>query len=64
MPMTPFFFMEHDIEKVLNMKLILCILEQLFGLKINSHKSELFCFGKAKDMGHMYKQFFRCEYGS
>ena len=28
-------FMSHDLEKALNMKLILCIFEQLSGLKIN-----------------------------
>jgi hypothetical protein len=28
-------FIEHDIHKVLNMKLILCIFKQLSGLKIN-----------------------------
>lgn len=27
-------FMEHDIDKVVNMKLILCLFEQLFRLKI------------------------------
>jgi hypothetical protein len=43
-------FMEHDVAKALNMKLILCIFEQLSGLKINFHKSEIFCFGKAKDI--------------
>jgi hypothetical protein len=31
------------------MKLILSMFEQLSGLKINFHKSEIFCFGKAKD---------------
>ena len=41
-------FMEHDVDKALNMKLILCIFEQLSGLKINFHKSEIFCFGNAK----------------
>ena len=43
-------FMEHDLEKAMNMKLILCIFEQLSGPKINFHKSEIFCFGKAKDV--------------
>jgi hypothetical protein len=43
-------FMEHDTEKAVNMKLILCIFEQLSGLKINFHKSELFCFGQANEM--------------
>jgi hypothetical protein len=36
--------MEHDLEKA---KLILAAFEQLSGLKINFHKSELFCFGEA-----------------
>jgi hypothetical protein len=43
-------FMEHDLEKAVNMKLILCIFEHLSGLKINFHKSEIFCFGKAKEV--------------
>jgi hypothetical protein len=42
-------FLEHDLDKAINMKLILCLFEQLFGLKINFHKSKLFCFGKAKN---------------
>ena len=40
-------FLEHDLDKAVNMKLIICIFEQLSGLKINFHKSEIFCFGKA-----------------
>jgi hypothetical protein len=35
-------FMEHDLEKVLNMKLILCLFEQPSGLKINFNKSEIY----------------------
>jgi hypothetical protein len=31
-----------------NMKLILCTFEQLSGLKIDFHKSEIYCFGKAE----------------
>ena len=41
-------FMEHDMAKARNMKLVLCLFEQLSGLKINFNKSELFCFGRAK----------------
>jgi hypothetical protein len=41
-------FMEHDLAKTRNMKLVLCLLEQLSGLKINFNKSEFFCFGCAK----------------
>lgn len=57
-------FMEHDMAKARNMKLILCIFEQLPGLKINFHKSELFYFGRAKDEQERYKQMFGCELGS
>jgi hypothetical protein len=42
-------FMEHDLEKARNLKLILSAFKQLLGLKINYHKSELFCFGEAQD---------------
>ena len=42
-------FMSDDVGKAINMKLILSTFEQLSGLKINFHKSEIFCFGKAKD---------------
>ena len=57
-------FMEHDLAKARNMKLVLCLFEQLSGLKINFHKSELFCFGRAKDEQQAYKEFFGCELGS
>jgi hypothetical protein len=42
-------FMEHDLQKVVNMKLILCIFKQLADLKINFYKSEIFYFVKDKD---------------
>jgi hypothetical protein len=42
-------FMEHDIEKAQNLKLILASFEQLSGLKINFHKSELFFFSEAQN---------------
>jgi hypothetical protein len=48
-------FLENDIEKAINMKLILSMFEQLSGLKINFHKSEIFCFGKAKDKEYEYR---------
>jgi hypothetical protein len=48
-------FMEHDLAKAINMKLILCFFEQLSGLKINFHKSDIFCFGKAKDEEYNYR---------
>ena len=44
-------FMSHDFDKALNMKLILCIFEQLSGLKINFHKSEFFLFWSSQRDG-------------
>ena len=57
-------FMDHDIEKATNMKMLLCAFEQLSaGLKINFHKSEIFCFGQAKEMEQQYSQLFGCQSG-
>ena len=55
--------MEHDLEKAINMKLILAIFEQLSGLKINFHKSEIYCFGQAKEMQAEYCRIFGCVTG-
>jgi hypothetical protein len=35
-------FLEHELAKAINMKLILAFFEQLSGLKINFHKNEVF----------------------
>ena len=42
------------------MKLVLCLFGQLFGLKINFNKSELFCFEKANKEQDDYKRLFGC----
>ena len=55
--------MSHDLEKAVNMKLILSTFEQLSGLKINFHKSKIFCFGKAKECEVSYSQLFGCDLG-
>jgi hypothetical protein len=56
-------FMEHDLVKAQNLKLILSAFEQLSGLKINFHKSELFCFGEAQDEVNAYADLFGCAQG-
>jgi hypothetical protein len=56
-------FMDHDIEKARNLKLILASFEQLSGLKINFHKSELFCFSDAQDDAAIYAALFGCGQG-
>jgi hypothetical protein len=47
-------FIDHDPEQAKNLKLLLCAFEQLSGLKINFHKSEIFCYGTAKEMEEFY----------
>ena len=46
------------------MKNILCAFEQLSGLKINFHKSEIFCFGEAKNYENHYMEPFGCNSGN
>jgi hypothetical protein len=54
-------FMDHNIEQARNMKVLLTAFEQLSDLKINYHKSELFCFGQAKDHELQYEQLYWCK---
>jgi hypothetical protein len=56
-------FMENDLEQAKNMKLLLCAFEKLSGLKINFHKSELFCYGESKEMECQYTDLFACGLG-
>lgn len=51
-------FIDHDLEQAKNLKLLLCVFEQLSGLKINFHKSEIFCYGAAKEMQDFYTDLF------
>jgi len=46
------------------MKLILYPFEQFSGLKKNFHKSEIFCFGEAKDCENQYMELFGCNPGA
>jgi hypothetical protein len=55
--------MKHDFEKARNLKLILAAFEQVSGLKINFHKSELFCFGAAQHEASQYADLFGCGQG-
>jgi hypothetical protein len=50
--------MKHDLQKAKNLKVILSNFEKLSGLKINFHKSELFCFGEARDEVYAYANLF------
>jgi hypothetical protein len=48
-------FMDHNIEQARYIKLLLSAFEQMPGLKINFHKSEIFYFGQAKDEEDQYE---------
>jgi hypothetical protein len=56
--------MEHDLDKAHNMKLLLFAFELASGLKINFHKSELFCFGDAHEQVELYTELFGCKAGN
>jgi hypothetical protein len=45
------------------MKLLLTAFEQLSGLKINFHSSEIFCYAEAKEMEHEYTCLLGCNAG-
>ena len=49
--------------KARNLKLLLSAFEQMSGLKINFHKSELFCFGEAVEAAVDYADLFGCAHG-
>jgi hypothetical protein len=51
-------FLEDDLDKDKGLKLVLSAFEKLSGLKINFHKSELFCFGETRDRTGEYVQLF------
>jgi hypothetical protein len=56
-------FINDDLERAKGLKLVLGAFEKLSGLKINFHKSELFCFGDARDKTEKYVQLFGCKEG-
>jgi hypothetical protein len=56
-------FMEYNLDKAQNLTLILSAFKQLSGLKINFHKSELFCFGEALNKVNAYATLFGCGQG-
>jgi hypothetical protein len=57
-------FLEDDLEKAKNLKMVLRAFEKLSGLKINFHKSELFTFGETKNKAVEYVELFGCKEGA
>jgi hypothetical protein len=54
-------FLDHDLDQAKNMKPLLTVFEQISGLKINFHKSEIFCYGGAKEFQDEYIELFGCN---
>jgi hypothetical protein len=52
--------LEDILENARNVKYILCLFEQVSGLKINFHKSEIFCLGEARERALSYSEIFTC----
>lgn len=50
-------FMDHNIQQVNNMTLLLCVFANLSGLKINFEKSEIFCFEETKYFETQYSNY-------
>jgi hypothetical protein len=48
------------LENARNVKYILCLFEQISGLKINFHKSEIYYLGEAKERAQRYSEIFTC----
>jgi hypothetical protein len=57
-------FLDHDSEGAKNLKLLLSVFEQLSGLKVNYHKSEIFYFDKDKEAQEEYSSIFICQVGT
>jgi hypothetical protein len=57
-------FLYNDLEKAKNLKLVLSAIQNLSGLKINFHKSELFSFWEFKERVSEYVQLFGCREGT
>jgi hypothetical protein len=55
--------MKHDLEKARNLESILSAFEQLSGLIINFHKSELFYFRETQDKVNAYANLVGCGQG-
>jgi hypothetical protein len=57
-------FLDDDLEKAKNLKLVLCAFEKLTGFKINFHKSEFFSFRETKERVREYVELFGCKEGA
>ena len=57
------FLQQDEEESAKNLMFILTAFEQMSGLTINFHKSEIFLFGEAVNKTDIYQEIFTCEVG-
>jgi hypothetical protein len=57
------FLLDEGLENARNLKFMLCLFEQMSGLKINFIKSEVYCFGGCKNVVESYEEIFTCKSG-
>lgn len=57
------FLIQDDMDSAKNLKFALCAFEQMSGLKINFHKSDLYCLGEAHERVDLFSAIFTCKMG-
>lgn len=57
------FLLKDNVEYAKNLKYILCLFEQMSGLKVNFHKSEVYRLGEAAEKKEIYSQILTCKMG-
>ena len=55
---------EDDVDKAVNLKLLLYMFEMMSGLKVNFQKSEILTVGGDENVVNKYAEIFNCEVGS
>lgn len=55
------FLFDGNLEGARNLNFLLCLFEHITGLKINFHKSEIFCLGDTHNHGTELAQIFTCK---
>ena len=55
--------LQDDFTQARNLKFILCLFEQMSGLKINFHKSEVYCLGISQWRKNIFEEILTCKIG-
>uniref|UniRef100_A0A452XNX0 Reverse transcriptase domain-containing protein n=1 Tax=Aegilops tauschii subsp. strangulata TaxID=200361 RepID=A0A452XNX0_AEGTS len=56
--------MDHDVDKAVNLKLLLYMFEMMSGLKVNFQRSEILTVGGDENIIREYAELFNCDIGS